>query len=198
MAQQTNGALAKAAKIRAAYIANPRLCAFCQAPILPKPGGLMRAIHGKKYCSRSCSTKAMHAEGRARAREPTSGLYTRIRICGGCGEDYQTSGSARKYCTPCWEVRKTIRDGRRKGDVLRREIAAHASHRARKFIRKCSECGYDPHVEVCHVRAVTDFPPEATLDEINATSNLVMLCPNHHWEFDRGRLPFNVRWLEGR
>jgi hypothetical protein len=45
---------------------------------------------------------------------------------------------------------------------------------------------------VCHRRDVADFPDTATVREINALSNLVGLCPTHHWEFDNGCLDEGV------
>lgn len=33
-----------------------------------------------------------------------------------------------------------------------------------------------------------DFAPDALLAEVNTQANLIALCPNHHWEFDHGRL----------
>lgn len=52
----------------------------------------------------------------------------------------------------------------------------------------CKNCGYDKHTEFCHIQPITSFPATATLKEINKESNLVMLCPNCHWEFDHGFL----------
>lgn len=54
--------------------------------------------------------------------------------------------------------------------------------------KACAACGYDLHVEVCHVRDVESFPLEATLDVVNAPSNLVALDKRCHWEFDNGFL----------
>lgn len=51
---------------------------------------------------------------------------------------------------------------------------------------KCSICGYDKHIEIAHIKAVSDFDDETTIGEINAISNLIGLCPNHHWEYDNG------------
>ena len=56
---------------------------------------------------------------------------------------------------------------------------------------RCEVCGYEKFIEICHIRAVADFPAEATLEEINARDNLIALCPNCHRELDSGllRLP---------
>lgn len=53
----------------------------------------------------------------------------------------------------------------------------------------CAACGYKIHVELCHKKPISKFPKTATLGEINHPSNVVQLCPNHHWEFDNGLLP---------
>lgn len=52
----------------------------------------------------------------------------------------------------------------------------------------CENCGYNKHTELCHIKDVTLFPLETTLGEINDIKNIVVLCPNCHWEFDNGRL----------
>jgi len=53
---------------------------------------------------------------------------------------------------------------------------------------KCAICGYDKHVEVAHIKSVSDFPDTALIKEINSIDNLIGLCPNHHWEYDNGIL----------
>jgi predicted restriction endonuclease len=52
----------------------------------------------------------------------------------------------------------------------------------------CSICRYDKYTEVCHIKAVSSFSDNATILEINNISNLISLCPNHHWEYDHGIL----------
>jgi len=53
---------------------------------------------------------------------------------------------------------------------------------------KCYVCNYDKHVEISHRKSVSDFDGETLLIEINDISNLIALCPNHHWEYDNGLL----------
>lgn len=50
----------------------------------------------------------------------------------------------------------------------------------------CFKCGYNKHVELCHIKAVSSFSPKATLGEVNSRSNNIQLCRNCHWEFDNG------------
>ena len=45
---------------------------------------------------------------------------------------------------------------------------------------KCAICGYDKHVEIAHIKPVSDFTDSCTIAEINSIDNLIALCPNHH------------------
>ena len=67
---------------------------------------------------------------------------------------------------------------------------ARVRSRARVVIKDelkvCERCGYDKHIEVCHVRPVSDFPMTTLVTEINSRENLKILCPNCHWELDNG------------
>ena len=56
----------------------------------------------------------------------------------------------------------------------------------------CVICGYDKHVEVAHIKSVSSFDDNATIGEINDITNLVGLCPNHHWEFDNGLIDVEI------
>ena len=53
---------------------------------------------------------------------------------------------------------------------------------------KCAVCGYNKHIEVAHIKAVADFEENTKIKEINSITNLIGLCPNHHWEYDHGLL----------
>ena len=53
---------------------------------------------------------------------------------------------------------------------------------------KCAICGYTNHVEVAHIKAVSEFSDDSLISEINSLTNVVGLCPNHHWEYDNGIL----------
>lgn len=54
--------------------------------------------------------------------------------------------------------------------------------------KKCIVCGYDKHIEIAHIKAVSEFSKDCLVSEINKSDNLVALCPNHHWEYDNGLL----------
>lgn len=53
---------------------------------------------------------------------------------------------------------------------------------------KCAICGYDKHIEIAHIKAVSDFEDSVKISEINSINNLIALCPNHHWEYDNNIL----------
>jgi 5-methylcytosine-specific restriction endonuclease McrA len=48
----------------------------------------------------------------------------------------------------------------------------------------CEECGYDKHVEIAHIIPVSTFSVDTKLKTVHDRSNLKVLCPNCHWEFD--------------
>lgn len=52
----------------------------------------------------------------------------------------------------------------------------------------CAICGYDKHIEVAHIKAVSEFNDDTPIKDINSINNLIGLCPNHHWEYDNGIL----------
>lgn len=54
-----------------------------------------------------------------------------------------------------------------------------------KDIKSCQFCGYDKHVEVCHIKPIHSFPESALISEVNHITNILVLCRNDHWEFDR-------------
>lgn len=73
---------------------------------------------------------------------------------------------------------------RPRSEATPREIRSHAATVAGRRPKVCVRCGYNKHAEVCHIQAVSAFAPGTLVREINAPDNLVMLCPNCHWEFD--------------
>lgn len=63
---------------------------------------------------------------------------------------------------------------------------ARAVFKASEKNKCCVICGYNKHYEVCHIKPVSEFDDTITLREINDINNLVALCRNHHWEYDKG------------
>jgi hypothetical protein len=67
-------------------------------------------------------------------------------------------------------------------------IRYHGRRLAKSIYENKCLCGYELHVECCHIKPISDFPPETKLKVVNDPKNLVLLCPNCHWEFDNGLL----------
>jgi 5-methylcytosine-specific restriction endonuclease McrA len=72
-----------------------------------------------------------------------------------------------------------------------RELARKKYFNSPSTAKACAKCGYDVHIEVCHIKAISNFPATSLLKEVNDLSNLVGLCRNHHWELDHGILSIN-------
>lgn len=52
----------------------------------------------------------------------------------------------------------------------------------------CFRCGYSKHVDLCHIKAVSEFNENTPIKQVNSLSNLIHLCKNCHWEYDNGLL----------
>jgi len=50
-----------------------------------------------------------------------------------------------------------------------------------KDITSCQQCGYEKHVEICHIKPISSFPLDTEIDVVNDINNLIVLCPNCHW-----------------
>lgn len=184
-AAQSAGGKAKAAMIRAEYANSPNICLQCDLPITPKPGEKLTWVKIRKFCSRRCSVSYHHKAGIYANRSRM------VRKCSECVKETQYEmkrSAARKYCRSCWMSKLMAFENKTKAEVPRRSLAAHARVICQALEKVCFVCGYRNHVEVCHRKAVKDFAADSKIAEINAQANLVLLCPNHHWEFDRGRL----------
>lgn len=99
--------------------------------------------------------------------------------------------SNRKFCKNCQRSKSenlTLKDLLCKTQY-RSSIYVRVRLHARQVANKqnwkcCSKCGYDKHIEIAHIKAISSYNDDASLSEINDVSNLIPLCPNCHWEFD--------------
>ncbi len=145
-----------------------------------------------KFCCSSCSATYTNKAYQKRKPKP--------RLCKHCGEPI----SGRR--TTCVECNPNLMNwmGRTLGELQHRakyQVSAHLRTIARNVYdkaalpRTCANCGYDKHVEICHVRAINSFPDDTPIATINDLMNLVALCPNCHWELDHGLLQISPRAL---
>ncbi len=185
-----------------AYDLNPNICLFCGSNILSKNGEPLGHTKRKKFCGSSCSAKFNNPKKTKKQKSPKPPRPKPCRKCGvllgtvgvivcdGCRiKPIRMVGDAR-YVLRGQQVKGTLFATRKNWQSARTEIRRRAAEvfELSGLSKPCATCGYETYTEICHRKAVSSFPPEATLAEINAAENLVALCPNHHWEFDNGLL----------
>lgn len=140
-----------------------------------------------KFCSKSCA--ATYNNKIHKKRQPE-------HKCKKCSCPIV---AGRFYCKDC-----SPRKGKHKRSLLESIYSTQANksnnysyirwHARKVFweqegvIKKCQNCGYDKHVEVCHIKPISAFEKETLIEEVNSPENLIGLCPNCHWEFDSGVL----------
>lgn len=163
----------------------------------------------RKFCSQSCAVKSN--------RLKSNGMNTpKPRTCKRCNETfYKTDNHGSKiHCQKCiiplediarinTERTKSMtimeymdKEGKKKRDSIWTRIYIRTLNRKWNTGLQdlpCQVCGYSLHVELSHIKQITDFPPEATLGEINHPSNILVLCPNCHWELDHNCLQGTIK-----
>ena len=157
------------------YYKNPKYCEHCKNVIQVKHSPSW--TRQRRFCGYKCSA-AVYAIRREERKgrlliDRTLGELTTSRH----KERISRDNSTLKYARQNWKDARV-------------QIRNHAMRTFKKsglpFI--CVVCGYSKHAEVCHKKDVLEFPDEATIGEINSIKNMVALCPNHHWEFDNGKM----------
>lgn len=121
------------------------------------------------------------------------------KICPSCGHEMYYRSKTCKKCSRNSEKSEKIkdmtlgeyRDKSRKKGVHPSWVNAEIRNFARTWNRNmqslpCQVCGYSLHVELCHKIALKDLPDDTKLGVANSEDNLMVLCPNCHWEYDNG------------
>jgi HNH endonuclease len=143
------------------------------------------ATTNAKYCSRSCANRINGRLYPSRKRL--------LRSCKHCGTELHTRRTTCDHCNPSLIDWQTVPLHQLKAKALQQYAAqirslARGAYRKSNRPKACAVCGYDAHYEVCHIRPINDFLPTDFVAVVNELGNLVALCPNHHWEFDHGKL----------
>lgn len=166
------------------YNANPNTCKNCNKPILCAPNKRLDQTREKVFCCQSCSATYNNLN------KEKKGYY-----CTKCGEllGYGYKEFGRKlYCENCnpntikWDTAtlKEVKEKREYQKYSRIRALARKKFFKETNIKTCQFCGYDKHIEVCHIKGINEFPDNTTIAEINDLTNMIGLCPNCHWEFD--------------
>ena len=138
-----------------------------------------------KYCSKSCSARINNSLFPKHPRRKCLRCQTPTR-------------SKTHYCQKCLTLNKieiygekTIKDFTSTYARHKYQNIRNHAHRIMHFyeIRKeCPYCSYKNHVQLCHIKDIGKFNKNTKLNVVNALSNLIYLCPNHHWDLDHGLL----------
>jgi hypothetical protein len=137
-----------------------------------------------KFCSQTCGAVYNNKKFPKRERKPY--------FCVVCGDNVKYK---RKYCDSCFKKREveretgnlTLEEATYKVGQASNRYAKVRDHYKKMYLGKytaCFSCGYSKHVEICHIKAITEFSKDTKISVVNAPENITILCPNCHWEFD--------------
>ena len=172
------------------YQQNPNICLSCGVVIEVKESEKVSLVRKKKFCDRSCASVYNNKMSPKRQKSPESLERERQRVrCPYCNGDKDQRSLTCSLCKAVLYRNITLKELRAKYN--KNSYASVIRNNSRIIFQKtgkmeCAICGYTHHVDVCHIKPVAAFPEDAQLSEVNALSNLVALCPNHHWELDHG------------
>ena len=135
-----------------------------------------KSHNNPKFCSLSCAAKF------------TNKTPKRKKVVGACQSCGCKITRRNKFCKECRTPDKTLKELLSE-NVHRSSAFAKVRGRARntphfKEKKCCEKCGYDKHVECCHIKPISNFPETTLVSIINAPENIMALCPNCHWELD--------------
>lgn len=143
---------------------------------------------GQQFCTKNCAANHNNA------------IRKKPHVCKKCSVAITHKG---KYCDLCRYSDKlqygedysktTLGDIKTRYSLLNYHAKIRGNSRSIYFRKsgkdlKCLLCGYVKHVDVCHITPISAFDDFAFIADINALSNLIALCKNHHWEFDNNQL----------
>lgn len=170
---------------REEYNEHPNICLNCGNPIYCQTTDMPSKIKKKKFCDHSCAASYNNSH-----RQKKEYFCTRCGKSIGFGYDNYHN----KLCNECntniidWD---TVTYGEVKSKRL-----YQANSRIRDLSRAkylyyfpnpcCKFCGYDKHVEIHHIKKISDFSDDTPINVINDLNNLIAVCPNHHWEIENG------------
>lgn len=138
-----------------------------------------------RFCSKSCAAKTTNRESPKRKL---------TRTCIKCTNIIRNRGSllCKLHHEEKFQRDSTLGEYRNRISVKGKH-SSYANVHVRSFARTwlkhlrelpCAKCGYELHVELAHIKSISEFSDEDKLSDVNKESNVIQLCPNCHWEFD--------------
>ena len=153
-------------------------CANCFKSINKTKSELKKSKSGNVYCSSSCAAKTNN-------KTPKRKLKNKCNLC------HKFIVSNVTYCPQCYKAKHELSNKTLSEAIKNRKDANRYTGirgNARKIYMKsnkpkcCIVCGYDKHIEICHVKGISEFSLDTLISVINDPDNLEAMCRNHHWE----------------
>ena len=166
------------------YYENPNICRCCDKPIIVGEKQKVREVRRKVFCDQSCSATFNNRQRETKVRiEKNKESKPKVK-------NEESKPKKEKFDYILGLSKKDLFEKHGIYYRFRAVIRKHAHYIFNKYHKdqKCEVCGYNTHVEVCHIKSVSSFSDDTLITEINSIDNLVGLCPNHHWEFDNGKI----------
>ena len=137
----------------------------------------MKPTKNPVYCSKSCAAKTNNKIPKRKKKKWK---------CISCENE---CGYRRKYCNSCiipedMTLQQATYKKHHKSSAFALIRSRARNTKKAKETTKCERCGYDKHVEVCHIKPISEHSLNTKISVINHESNLLILCPNCHWEQD--------------
>jgi 5-methylcytosine-specific restriction endonuclease McrA len=135
------------------------------------------------FCSSSCAAKFNNVQHPKRFLEG---------LCISCGKPIPRRDTYCSDCNPYKVDWSAVTLGEIKARRKYQKYTQVREHARRLYISskntsdKCCLCGYDKHLEVCHIKPIYTFDDSTPISVVNSLNNLIGLCPNCHWELDHG------------
>lgn len=145
-------------------------CQRCQSDFQPtKPD--------QRYCNHRCRKRQAAADWRARGKQ--------ARQCPSCSNPLRGCEKACKNCLTLHDVRSRLSVKGKHPSWFNSHVRLYNRSWNKELLSlPCQVCGYKKHIELAHIKAVSTFPVETAIATVNNPDNILVLCPNHHWEFD--------------
>lgn len=147
------------------------------------------ATKNPRFCSRTCSTSYNNKSYPKRKWK-----------CKRCKAEKEKPSKHARCCADCKIARTRFGKDFLLGEVREAyknkkygQMNVHTLIRVRardlyKQYKSCWNCGYNKHVEVAHIIRLADASDALRISDVNNIENILILCPNCHWEFDHGQL----------
>lgn len=143
-----------------------------------------------KFCSQSCAASYNNTKRPSKIKRKCNHCdnlvrYTGSQLCLKHSEElnqFKYEGRRKLTLKEYWN-KKSLENLHRSSKNVHVRALARNQHKALLKL-PCHQCGYSKHVELCHIKPISQFSEDALIEEVNAISNVVQLCRNCHWELD--------------